>query len=185
MLLGQSKICCQSVKFSYSYISARQASSFPVLALSALALLNGGCGFHLQGAFTTPSDMEHTYIDAVDRYSSFYRELRLRLQAAGVHLVESPADATATFSIRIDETNQRVLSVSARNVPTEFEVYYSIEYALTNSEGNLLAPQFLTLTRDYTYDESLVLGKAREEEQMRAAIVDDLVRIVLKQISSL
>jgi len=43
----------------------------------------------------------------------------------------------------------------------------------------------LTLTRDYTYDSTLVLGKAKEEQLMRDAIVDDLVRIVLKQISAI
>jgi outer membrane lipopolysaccharide assembly protein LptE/RlpB len=48
-----------------------------------------------------------------------------------------------------------------------------------------LEPQTLTGTRDYTYDATLVLGKAREEELLRDAIVNDLVRIVLKQISTL
>jgi outer membrane lipopolysaccharide assembly protein LptE/RlpB len=43
----------------------------------------------------------------------------------------------------------------------------------------------LTLTRDYTYDPTLVLGKAHEQELMRDAIVDDLVRIVLKQIGTI
>ena len=129
--------------------------------------------------------MERTYIAAEDRYSLFYRDLRLQLQAAGVSIVDSPADATATLSILVDETDQRVLSVSARNVPTEYEVYYSVEYALAAGEKRLLAPQFVTLTRDYTYDETLVLGKAREEALLRAAIVSDLVRIVLKQLSSL
>ena len=89
------------------------------------------------------------------------------------------------MSISVDETDQRVLSVSARNVPTEYEVYYSIEYALASGEESLLAPQFVTLTRDYTYDETLVLGKAKEESLLREAIAKDLVRIVLKQISSL
>jgi len=143
------------------------------------------CGFHLQGALTIPGDMERTYIETADRYSLFYRELRVQLQAAGVQLVDSPADASATFSIFIDDTSQRVLSVSARNVPTEYEVYYSVRYSLTGGERTLLEPQFFTLTRDYTYDETLVLGKAHEEDQMRDAIVADLVRIVLKQISSL
>ena len=50
---------------------------------------------------------------------------------------------------------------------------------------NLLPQQSLTLTRDYTYDSTLVLGKAREEELLREAIVEDLVRIVMKQISTL
>ena len=129
--------------------------------------------------------MERTYVAAEDRYSLFYRELRSQLKAAGVALVDSPAEATGTLTITIDETDQRVLSVSARNVPTEYEVYYSVEYSLSSGERSLLASQFLTLTRDYTYDETLVLGKAKEEALLREAIVKDLVRIVLKQLSSL
>ncbi len=151
----------------------------------SLLLPIGSCGFHLQDVVTTPAVMERTYIAADDRYSLFYRELRRELEAIGVRVVDSPVDATATLSIIVDNTNQRVLSVSARNVPTEFEVYYTVQYALSGQQGSLLEPQIVTLTRDYTYDETLVLGKAREEALMREAIVDDLVRVVLKRISSL
>ncbi len=150
-----------------------------------LTALIGGCGFHLQGAMTTPAEMDHTYVAAVDEHSLFYRRLRRNLIAAGVDFVDSPANATATLSILFDETDQRVLSVSARNVPTEYEVYYTIQYALASGERDLLETQQLTITRDYTYDETLVLGKAQEEELLRDAIVDDLIRIVMKQISSL
>lgn len=132
-----------------------------------------------------PPEMARTHISAVDVHSGFYRELRAAFRAAGIDVVDSPADATATFTIDFDQTDQRVLSVSARNVPTEYEVYYSIEYWLDSGENRLLDMQSLTLTRDYTYDSTLVLGKSREEELLREAIVDDLVRIVLKQISAL
>ncbi len=150
-----------------------------------VASLLASCGFHLQGALTIPADMQRTYVDAVDTHSQFYRELRAQLRMAGVDLVDGGAHATATLSILFDDTEQRVLSVSARNVPTEYEVYYTIEYALSAGAKTLLDTQTLTLTRDYTYDERLVLGKAREEELLREAIVKDLVRIVLKQISTL
>ncbi len=129
--------------------------------------------------------MQRTYIATDDRHSLFYRELRIELQEAGVNIVDSPADATATLSITFDKTDQRVLSVSARNVPTEYEVYYTIRYNIDNGSNRLLEPQTLTVTKDYTYDELLVLGKAHEEELLRDACVDDLVRIVLKQISAL
>jgi LPS-assembly lipoprotein len=148
-------------------------------------LLVAACGFSLQGATTTPEAMQRTYISTPDRFSQFYRELRRSLQAAGVEVLDSPADATATLTILYDFTDQRVLSVSARNVPTEFEVFYTVRYAITSGVENLLEPQELTLTRDYTYDATLVLGKAQEEQLMRDAIVDDLVRIVLKQISAI
>jgi len=129
--------------------------------------------------------MQRTFIEAIERNSLFHRELQARLRAAGVELAGSPDDATAILTISIDETDQRVLSVSTRNVPTEYEVYYTVEYGLSSGEESLLAPQYLTLTRDYTYDETLVLGKAHEETVMREAIVQDLVRVVLKQLSSL
>ena len=143
------------------------------------------CGFSLQGATSTPAAMQRTYIETPDRFSQFYRELRKNLRAAGVEVTDTPADATATLSILYDFTDQRVLSVSARNVPTEFEVFYTVRYAITSGGESLLEPQELTLTRDYTYDATLVLGKAKEEQLMRDAIVDDLVNIVLKQISAI
>ena len=152
-----------------------------ILACLAIA----GCGYQLQGALTTPPAMERTYIAAADRHTDFYRDFRSALGRSGVTLVDSATDATATFTISFDQTGQRVLSVSARNVPTEYEVYYTIEYALDDGARSLLQPQSLTLTRDYTYDSTLVLGKAQEEALLRDAIVKDLVRIVLKQISTL
>jgi len=139
----------------------------------------------MQGALSTPADMARTYIETQDRHSLFYRELRAQLRAAGVELVESATDATGILSILYDETDQRVLSVSARNVPTEYEVYYTVRYTIDAGENRLVEPQTLTVTRDYTYDTRLVLGKAREEELLREAIARDLVRIVLKKISTL
>ena len=143
-----------------------------------------GCGFQLQGAVTTPEAMQQTWIDTNDRKSLFYRELRRALLDAGVEIVDSPGAATAVFTIYYDFTDQRVLSVSARNVPTEYEVFYTIQYGLESGEQILIEQQDLTRTRDYTYDPTLVLGKAAEEQVMRESIVDDLVRIVLKQISA-
>ena len=143
------------------------------------------CGFHLQGAASTPAEMQRTYISTPDEFSQFYRELRRNLMAAGVELTASPQDATATLTILYDFTDQRVLSVSARNVPTEFEVFYTVQYTITSGEKSLLDLQELTLTRDYTYDSTLVLGKAKEEQLMRDAIVGDLVRIIMEQISTI
>jgi LPS-assembly lipoprotein len=138
----------------------------------------------MQGAVTIPAEMERTYIETEDNFSLFYRALRRDMQAAGVHLVDSIDEATAVFTIYFDRTGQRVLSVSARNVPTEFEVFYTVRYGLQSGEMALLDVQTMTVTRDYTYDATLVLGKEKEEALMRDDIVENLVRIVLKQISA-
>ncbi len=155
----------------------------PFLILAVLSQLLPACGFQLQGAFTVPEEMQRTYIDTEDSHSLFYRAFRRDLRAAGVNVVDSMDDATAVFTIYFDETGQRVLSVSARNVPTEFEVFYTLSYGLMGGDETLIDVQDMTMVRDYTYDETLVLGKAKEEAVIRDALVQDLVRIILKQIS--
>jgi len=164
-------------------LSRRSSVTVPGLLLVGCGL--AACGFQLRTAPDIPPEMSRTYISADDRYSQFYRKLRDELRNAGVQLVDSPAHSSAVFSILADETDQRVLSVSARNVPREYEVFYTIYYSVESGENTIIPPQTLTRTRDYTYDETLVLGKAREEELLREAIVDDLVQVVLKQLSSL
>ncbi len=139
----------------------------------------------MRGATTVPPEMARTYIAAEDQRSLFYRQLRDGLQSAGVNVVDSPVEATATFLIMSDIPGQRVLSVSARNVPREFEVFYTVFYSVQTEDATLLEPRSQTLTRDYTWDETQVLGKEKEEQLLREAIVADLVRIVLIQLSSI
>ena len=157
------------------------------LSRAALVLLCASlasCGFQLQGAVTMPPGMERTYIDARDRFTPFYRKLVSELSRAGVEVVDSPARATATFSIYADETGQRVLSVSARNVPTEYEVFYAIRYAVTSGANVLLDTRDLSRTQEYIYDTTIVLGKAAEEQRIRQALVDDLVQFILRQLAA-
>jgi LPS-assembly lipoprotein len=155
----------------------------PVLLLAACGL--AACGFQMRGATSVPPEMARTYIAAQDQRSLFYRRLRDSLRNAGVNTVETLDEATAVFSIVSDIPGQRVLSVSARNVPREFEVFYTVAYSVETEDATLLERRVQTLTRDYTWDETQVLGKEREEELLREAIVDDLVRIVLIQLSAI
>jgi len=157
---------------------SRSLPLLPVLLLAA-------CGFQMRGATSVPPEMAHTFIAADDHRSLFYRRLRDSLRNAGVDVVASEGEATATFSIMSDIPGQRVLSVSARNVPREFEVFRTVFYSVQAGEATLLDARSQTLTRDYTWDETQVLGKEKEEALLREAIVDDLVRIVLLQLSAI
>jgi len=139
----------------------------------------------MRGATDVPTDMQRTYIATQDRHSQFYQALRVELNASGVEVVESPADATAIFTIHTDITRQRVLSVSARNVPTEYEVFYTVSYSVESDQKSLMDRRTQTKVQDYTWDETLVLGKEQEQQELRRAIVGDLVRVVMIQLSSL
>jgi LPS-assembly lipoprotein len=150
-----------------------------------LALQLAACGFHLRGSANTPPEMSRTYISTKNQHTVFYRKIKAGFHAAGVQVVDTAADATAIFTILEDNTGQRVVSVSARNVPREYEIWYTVHYELTSGEKTLIPQSAQTLTRDYTYNETEVLGKAREEDVLRDALADDLVRIALIQVSAL
>ena len=51
--------------------------------------------------------------------------------------------------------------------------------------GDLLPAQSISVTRDYTYDRTIVLGKRQEEEILREELVRDLVRRVLRSLNSI
>jgi len=153
--------------------------------LFLIVLLITSCGFQLRVAKNLPIEMNRTYISTEDEYSIFYQQLKKGLYERGVEVVESPVDATAVFNILQEDTGQRVLSVSGRNVVREYEVFYRVFYSIQTKDKLIKSPQEEILTRDYTYDETLVLGKEREENLLREAIADDLVRIILMQLVSL
>lgn len=160
-------------------------SLFRKLIIALVVLSMTGCGFQMRGTRTLPAVMERTYIDTLDRHSVFYRKMRAELLLYDVEVVDSIADATAVFSITSDVTNQRVISVSARNVPREFEIYYTVRYQLNTENETLIDDATQTMTRDYNYDETLVLGKDNEQQVLRDAIADDLVRLVMIQLTSI
>jgi outer membrane lipopolysaccharide assembly protein LptE/RlpB len=60
-----------------------------------------------------------------------------------------------------------------------------VVYGLAAGENALLPVRDQTLTRDYTWDETLVLGKEKEEQLLREAIVDDLIRVINIQLSGI
>jgi LPS-assembly lipoprotein len=84
-----------------------------------------------------------------------------------------------------DESGQRVLTVSARNTPEEYEVFYMIEYSVNGRTEELITPQKIELTRDYSYDETTVLAKQREQAVLREALARDLAGLVVRRLASL
>jgi outer membrane lipopolysaccharide assembly protein LptE/RlpB len=163
---------------SFLHRALRIASVACVCTLAA-------CGWRLQGTARLPEIMAVTYIDTEDRFTDFNRALRDELSAAGARLTDRRAEATAIVRISSDQSGQRVLAVSARNTPQEYEVFYALEYSVTTPAGQLIEPQRLELTRDYSYAEEAVLAKQREQAILREALARDLAGLVIRRLASL
>jgi len=152
--------------------------------LASLALL-AGCGFHLQGVSRLPGAFEATYLEAADRYTEFHRALEADLRAAGSRLVGPGEKPGATVEVLSDDSGQRVLSVSATNIPTEYEVYYTVKYRVLLGGREALPPQTLTRTRDYSFNETAVLAKEQEQALLTAALARDIAALVLRRLAAL
>lgn len=163
-------------------------SSIPVvmrLAIGAALLATlQGCGFHFRDTTHYPPQMSVIHIDAADRYSPFYRQLVSALRRSDIQLVDSPSEARTILKVLADDTGRRLLSVTARNVPAEYEVYYQVRFSVTVDGAEAVPMEQLVLTRDFAFDEDRVLGKAGEEETIRQAIAVDLVALVTRRLSA-
>lgn len=156
-----------------------------LLALAAAVAL-GGCGFHLQGRTVLPASLAVTHIDTQDEQSDFVQDLRRALLASGARLTSRSQEATAVVRVLQDQVSQSVLSVSARNIPREYQITHTVRFTVQAAGGReLLPPQDVTLSRDYSFDERLLLAKEREEEILREALARDLAGIVMRQLGSL
>jgi LPS-assembly lipoprotein len=149
-----------------------------------LALLLGGCGFHFTGIADFPPQMAVIHIDTVDRYTPFYRQLVSVLRRREVRLTDDPAKARTHVKVLTDETGRRLLSVTGRNVPAAFEVYYRVRFSVDVDGVEAVPAEQLALTRDFAFDETRVLGKAGEEENIRQAIASDLVGLVTRRLTA-
>lgn len=150
-------------------------------ALAALA----ACGFRLAGSMPLPAVLARPYVSFRDPYSDFARAFDEQLRIAGAVLQSGSSGATATIDVSRDAVEQRVLSVSARNIPTEYLLVYSVTYAVQGAHKELLPPQTIRLTQDYSFAEGALLAKEHEADVLRAQMARDLVAIAMRRLASL
>jgi LPS-assembly lipoprotein len=164
-------------------MAARLLLRFWFVPLLALSL--AGCGFRLQTPADLPEGIRTAHVAATDLLTPFAVELRRGLERAGLEVLPSEQGADVVIRVRRDRTGRRVLSVSARNTPQEFEIWYVVDYSIERPGSDPVVAQPLELTRNLTFDERLLLAKDHEEALLRDAMARDLADLVLRRLQSL
>jgi len=161
----------------------RAAALACVVACTSL----GGCGFHLEGRYHLPAALAKVRIDSVDTETDFYFGLRRALLAAGSHLTDDVKDPSAVvIRVLADQTSNVILTVSTLNVPTEYELTYTVRFAVDAAGGRqLIAPEQRMVVQDYSYAESAPLAKQREQQILTAAMARELAGVVMRRLSTL
>lgn len=150
-----------------------------------LALALGGCGYRLAGSGHLPAVLAKPYLSVKDPYTDFSREFERQLKSSGASLQLGRQDATATIEVTKDLVEQRTLAVSARNIPTDYELRYTVTFDVKGPDSQILPPQTITLSRDYSFEENELLAKEHEADILRGQMARDLVTMAMRRLTRL
>lgn len=154
----------------------------PIFVLAALMSLVAGCGFHLQGTLPIAGGLQRITLQVTDGQSDFVNAMQRHLRHGGVDV--NP-DSETVLVIERDELLERVASVSARNLPREYELTYAVRFTVRARGEVRISSEEVLVTRDFSFDERLALAKEREREQLRETLAEEAAGIVLQRLSSL
>lgn len=161
-----------------------------LLLLVVLLLLNG-CGYHLRGPMALGPQLKNLYLQTADPYGELAHHVRLYLKMSGVHLAESPRNASAILDIQSENTSEQLLNISGTQQVRQYNLILTVTYQVTDQNGRPLIPlQTASETRPLTINASQMLGSSNQAvslyQQMRQAIVYDIMsRLTSSEITAL
>lgn len=162
--------------------------------LATWLVLLGGCGFQLRGDAQLP--FTSAYVDVpplrgggnqtrhkAHSVSELAISLRQALEAQG-KLAASPSTAEVKIHIVDERREKNILSLSGGGKVREYRIIYKVTLKVMDAnDKELIAPVELQQTREFTYDDALILAKEAEEESLNRAMTQEALRQVLRRLS--
>jgi len=153
------------------------------MALIGLSL--SGCGYHLRGSNDVDLGVKRVHIvshGANQLADALERVFRIR----GVAVSDQREDVNAIITVSEEAYERRVLSVDADTGKVrEFEMDFQARVAVHGPGGEVLLEEHrLALQRDFTFDETAVLGKFQEENAIRQEMREDAAETILRRIAA-
>ncbi len=151
------------------------------VAAQLLCLPLAGCGFHL---LTPNPGAQALQVQVIDDGAplignSLTKELQLR------QIPTFGTEPDVVLMLRGEQVGKRLLAVDANGRAAEYRLEHTLE--VSERSGQVRGDwQKFTATRDYTYDESNVLGKSQEQLLIRQKLREELAqRIVERYVYSI
>jgi LPS-assembly lipoprotein len=152
------------------------------LALLATAGLLAGCGFQLRGQAQLP--FAAAYIEAPSG-SALGEGLRVALRSQG-KLAENSEGTPVRIKLSPEDRQKNILSLSGSGKVREYRLEYRVTLSAVNAAGGeLLAPNQIHLTREFSYNDDQVLAKESEEAALNRSMEQDALRQALRRLSYL
>ncbi len=157
-----------------------------LLSLAILAPVLAACsGFHLRGELDLPANLRKVQVDLAPGTGELAVELQRTLESRGLRVAGTRKQADFILWLKAVEFHRRVLSVNTRARVREYEISYRLRFSATDRAGaTLVREQDVLVLRDYTFDETNVLGKYEEEVLLRQEMAKDALEQMLRRLQS-
>jgi len=160
----------------------KRAAACNLLVLFVLITGLSACGFQLRGDVKIPASMQPLYIQS-EANSILTRELRYRLNQAGVQLTDDVNQARSVLRVYQEKMYRHILSVGSQATARQYESVYELSYKLFLAKGKELIPDSqIYFRRDFSFDEKDTLGKEREEKTLQQEMQLQAVQTILRRM---
>jgi len=142
----------------------------------------GGCGYQLKSS--DPGTYFKAYTILGDQKILACQSVADRLERAGLSSAIGSADKGIVVRCLSEKTDRRAVSFDASSLGAEYQIVYSIKYALESSDGrNFVQPFWVSRSDTFLYDRSNLLGTHNEESAIRDELVDRVADQMIRAIS--
>jgi len=179
--------------------------------LSVILLLSGllaACGFKLRGSEALPGHKLPfaTIAITLDPTTEFHAQLKRNIEAssAGTRVVNDPRQAEAVLAVLGDNIQKNILSLSAAGRAREYQLIRTFSFKVHGNAApgtpvpsvkytdappaagptEYIPASTITLRREISFSDDLVLSKESEEALIWRDIQNDLVQQLMRRLAA-
>ncbi|MCV2217611.1 LPS-assembly lipoprotein LptE [Thauera sp. Sel9] len=146
-------------------------------------LLLSGCGFKLRGPQQLDFATVHINVSELSELGASLR--RLIATTGSTTVVDDPEKADARLQILANNRGREILSLTGAGKVREYQLTQTLRFQLLDKSGAvLLPPTAISAAREYTFDDSQVLGKEQEETLLYNDMQQDLLQQLMRRLAS-
>ncbi len=154
-----------------------------LLILLATTLLLTACGFQLRGSYVLPFDSLYLTLPETGELHAQIR--RAILAGSHTQIAQEAKEAQVTLQVLGDQQSKNILSLSGAGRAREYQLVRTFSFRLVDPQGREWLPTGqITLHRDITFNDDLVLSKEAEEALLWRDMQNDLVQQLLRRLAA-
>ena len=143
------------------------------------------CGFKLAGTGEFSPSLENTSVQSIPSSRQLAAQVERNLAANQINIV-SADEATALLNILSEETDRLVLSLDSDGKAREYELVLKVIFDVRRPDNTaLLNQQSISVSRDYLFEKTELLGSSQEEQQLYNEMRRDIARLIIRRLQNI